>query len=347
MSQPNYYRLTVKAIREETNDAKSFVLIPERSELAHFRYLPGQFLTFRIPHETGFIARSYSLSSATCADPEMTVCVKRVEKGRGSNWFNTQLRVGERINALAPAGRFTLAQSEKPLFLVAGGSGITPCISIIKQALFETNQIVKLLYANQSEDAIIYRETLQQLSTRYPDRFSCDHWLDNNKGFLSSTDIIAAASGWENADIYICGPAPLMNMAETTLAGHCNDQAVIRTERFLSPDDNDEPNNTAELINNASGVAVEQCRITLDGEDHAISVEAGQTLLEAALAAKIDAPHACTEGHCGACMSQLREGEIEMSSTKALSKRNIERGFVLACQSRAVSATPLWLDFDL
>ncbi len=347
MSQAVYYRLTVKAIHYETDAARSFVLAPERGEAKYFRYLPGQFLTFRIPHEAGLIERSYSLSSAPCADPDMTICVKRVQNGRGSNWFNDHLRVGERIEAQAPAGRFTIRQSPAPLFLIAGGSGITPCIALLKQALSETRRMVKLLYANRREDAIIYRAALQQLAVRHPDRFTCHHWLDSDRGFISEHDIIAESNGWENADIYICGPAPLMDMAEATLAGHCGEAVSIQTEKFLSPADDDRLGVDPEAQTNDKGVAVKQCRMTLDGIDHAITVNAGQTLLEAALAAGIDAPYSCAEGHCGACMSLLREGEVQMASARALSKRNLERGFVLACQARPVSAAPLWLDFDL
>ncbi len=92
---------------------------------------------------------------------------------------------------------------------------------------------------------------------------------------------------------------------------------------------------------------VDTFRLTLDGEDHAVPIAAGETLLEAALAAGIDAPHSCTEGRCGTCKSWLREGEVSMKSTRALSPRSKERGHVLACQSRPSSAVPIWLDFDL
>ncbi len=88
-------------------------------------------------------------------------------------------------------------------------------------------------------------------------------------------------------------------------------------------------------------------RLTLDGEDHTVPIAAGETLLQAALVAGIDAPHSCTEGRCGTCMSWLRNGSVSMASTRALSKRNIERGYVLACQSRPSSPAPIWLDFDL
>jgi ring-1,2-phenylacetyl-CoA epoxidase subunit PaaE len=92
---------------------------------------------------------------------------------------------------------------------------------------------------------------------------------------------------------------------------------------------------------------IESFRLTLDGEDHRVPIAAGETLLQAALAAGIDAPHLCTEGRCGTCMSWLRDGEVSMESTRALSPRNKERGYVLACQSRPSSSAPIWLDFDL
>ena len=92
---------------------------------------------------------------------------------------------------------------------------------------------------------------------------------------------------------------------------------------------------------------VETFRLTLDGAEHIVPIAVDETLLQAALAAGIDAPHSCTEGRCGTCMSWLRNGDVSMASTRALSKRNIERGYVLACQSRPSSPDPIWLDFDL
>ena len=92
---------------------------------------------------------------------------------------------------------------------------------------------------------------------------------------------------------------------------------------------------------------VDSFRLTLDGEDHTVPIAAGETLLQAALAAGIDAPHNCTEGRCGTCKSWLRSGDVTMASTRALSPRNKERGLVLACQSRPSSIAPIWLDFDL
>jgi ring-1,2-phenylacetyl-CoA epoxidase subunit PaaE len=97
----------------------------------------------------------------------------------------------------------------------------------------------------------------------------------------------------------------------------------------------------------SANAMVESYRLTLDSENHTVPIAAGETLLQAALAAGIDAPHSCTEGRCGTCMSWLRNGEVTMATTRALSSRNSERGYVLACQSRPSSSAPIWLDFDL
>lgn len=92
---------------------------------------------------------------------------------------------------------------------------------------------------------------------------------------------------------------------------------------------------------------IEYFRLTLDGHDHTVPIAEGETLLQAALAAGIDAPHNCTKGRCGTCLSLLRSGDVNMLSARALSPRSKERGYVLACQSRPSSAEPIWLDFDL
>ena len=92
---------------------------------------------------------------------------------------------------------------------------------------------------------------------------------------------------------------------------------------------------------------VDSFHLTLDGEKHTVPIAAGETLLQAALAAGIDAPYNCTEGRCGTCKSWLRSGDVSMASTRALSPRNKERGLVLACQARPSSTDPIWLDFDL
>ena len=342
-----FHRLTVKAVRDETADSRSFVLVPERADAKHFRYRPGQFLTFRIPHAGGEIRRSYSLSSAPQTDPDMTICVKRVDGGRGSNWFNDQVMAGVRLEATRPSGRFVLYPGESPILLVAGGSGITPCISLIKHALAETQRKVKLVYANQSLNSVIYHQELDWWARTYPDRFSCDHWLDDTRGFMTADDIAQASRGWEAADNYICGPDPLMDLAEETLAGKVGPTGRILTERFASPEDTASVAPVTDGPAGPKAVLADSFRLVLDGEEHRVPIAGNETLLQAALAGGLDVPHSCTEGHCGSCMARLRAGEVTMTSTRALSKRNIERGLVLACQARPSSSAEIVLDFDL
>ncbi len=102
-----------------------------------------------------------------------------------------------------------------------------------------------------------------------------------------------------------------------------------------------------EGVQSPATAIAENFRLTLDGEDHTVPIAAGETLLQAALAAGIDAPHSCAEGRCGTCKSWLRDGEVTMASARALSPRNKERGYVLACQAVPSSTAPIWLDFDL
>ncbi len=97
----------------------------------------------------------------------------------------------------------------------------------------------------------------------------------------------------------------------------------------------------------SKNILVEDFRLTLDGEDHIVPIAAGETLLQAALTAGIDAPNSCTEGRCGTCMAWLRNGDVSMTLTRGISKRNIDLDYILACQSQPSSPAPIWLDFDL
>ena len=341
-----FYPLTVTKIVDETLDSRSFVLKPQRSDGHLFRYQPGQFLSFQIPLDLALIERSYSISSAPCFDPEITICVKRVRNGKGSNWFNDIPKIGSTVKSRLPSGRFTLDDKQTELLVIAGGSGITPCISLIKHALFETNRKVKLVYANQNPQSIIYIKELNLLHARFPDKFECVHWLDNESGFMSADDLVCLAQGYENSSCYICGPAPLMDKAEQVLTEYLDEQANIKTERFISPDDTAIEQKKSNHNEYSDNKFLTQFELQYEGQTHTVSLAAGQTLLQAALSCNLDVPRSCTEGHCGTCIAKLCSGKVSMTSTKALSKRNIERGHILLCQSHPSAADPLFVNLD-
>ena len=344
-SVSDFYSLTVQDVINETPESKSFVLKPQRGETNLFRYQPGQFLSFQIPYQSGLIERSYSISSAPCFDPDITICVKRVKNGRGSNWFNDHLKIGAAIKSRLPSGRFILDNNQTDLFVIAGGSGITPCISLIKHSLFETARKVKLIYANQNSQSIIYADVINTLLNRFSERFEYICWLDNESGFMSEKDIVSLACGDEKSSCYICGPAQLMDMAEDVLTQSFGEQANIKTERFVSPDDavDSQKSDSIEYLKND---LLNEFRLQYEGEIHTVGLAKGQTLLQAALACNLDIPRSCTEGHCGTCIAKLCEGEVSMVSTKALSKRSIERGHILLCQSHPGSDKPLFVNLD-
>lgn len=335
MTEQVYHALRVASITEETKDAKSFVfdVPPELKTL--YQYKPGQFLTLRLPVVSGkVLPRSYSMSSAPSLDAKPRVTVKRVSGGRGSNWLCDQIKVGDELDVMPPAGVFTLKSADCDLLLLAGGSGITPIFSILRSALANGHGRILLLYANRDERSVIFKDLLNKLAADYAERFTVIHWLDSVQGTPSLAQLTALAQGWQSAQAFICGPAPFMEMAVEALgaAGLGDDQVFI--ERFVSLPDEDE----IELIKAAAssevqGVDQADVEIDLDGELFRVTVPSGQTVLEAALAAGVQVPHSCQVGMCASCMCQVTEGEVHLRHNEVLDDKDLEKNWTLSCQA--------------
>ena len=239
-----FHELTVARVIDETPDARSFVLEIPTELGSTFEYVAGQFLTFRVPWEDFHVSRCYSLASCPERDEPPKVTVKRVDGGRVSNWFNDRLAAGDRIAVRPPAGAFVLHEAGRPLVLFAGGSGITPIISLLKTALHTTSRRVRLLYANRDARSIIFRGELDALAAEHGERLEVRHHLDDEGGFLSAAQIGAWVGAELDADFYICGPGPYMDAVESALGERGVDRGRIRIERFVSavdPDRRPEP----------------------------------------------------------------------------------------------------------
>jgi len=165
-----FHRLVVREITRETPDACSIVLEPPPGAAGEFEYSPGQFLTLQLPTPGGAVGRCYSLCSSPHVDEPMRIAVKRVADGAASNWLNESVQVGDEIECLVPGGMFTPKSLDDDLLLFAGGSGITPVLSILKSALAAGSGRVVLVYANQHQDAVIFAAQLRELAERYPER---------------------------------------------------------------------------------------------------------------------------------------------------------------------------------
>lgn len=327
---------------EETAEARSLVLRVPPELSGAFGYRPGQFLTVRVPSErTGSVARSYSLSSDPGADRHLKVTVKRTAGGYGSNWLCDNVRIGDRLTVLPPAGAFVLRRLDVDLLLFAAGSGITPVISILKAALREGTRHVVLCYANRDRASVIFDPELATLQERYAGRLTVHHWLDEEQGRPDAGRIAQVARAWPAADAYLCGPAPFMGTVAEGLAAAGLAREQIHREVFASlsgnPFEPDAPAGSAPEAQSAAAAWTARAVVHLDGTTHEVEWPGEQTLVDVLLERGIDVPYSCRSGECGSCAARLVEGEVAMAASDALDQEDIDDGYLLGCQTRAAS----------
>ncbi|WP_406634223.1 2Fe-2S iron-sulfur cluster-binding protein [Amycolatopsis sp. WGS_07] len=320
-------RVRVTDVVEETADARSFVVEPVGE--AAFDYRAGQFLTVRVP-DAG--ARCYSLSSSPHSDRAMKFTVKRVRGGRGSNWLCDTVAAGDELDVLPPAGTFSPASLDRSVVLLAGGSGVTPVIAIAKSILFGGRGEVVLIYANRDEKSVIFAAELAALERRFPDRFTVLHLLESLQGYPTRHQLAVLLRPFADRDVYLCGPEPLMELAADVCARAGIPGSRVHTERFLSLQQDPFAVEAAE-----PGSVVCTVRVSLDGDDHVVPWATGQKLLDALLAAGLDAPYSCREGACSACVCALTEGKVNLARNEILTEDDLAEGYVLACQAEPVS----------
>jgi 3-ketosteroid 9alpha-monooxygenase subunit B len=329
----SYHKLQVSRIIQETPDARSFVLSVPAGFADRFSFQAGQFLTFMVPHPEGPVVRCYSLSS-TPADGEVKVTVKRVAGGRGSNWFHDALKEGASIDVMPPSGRFVLAAGDAPLLFFAGGSGITPIMSLVRSALASGSRRIRLFYANRDEASIIFRQQFDQLAAEHPGRLEVIHHLDAVKGFAKPQDVAAAVAGFDDALAYLCGPAPFMAMTEEALVNGGMPRHRVLIERFEASANPAVPSEPLDLGEQAPAEIV----IHLEGKVHRVPYTAGQSILEAARAAGLSPNSACEEGFCASCAAKTIKGKVVLANNEIYTKEDLASGWILTCQGRAFGA---------
>jgi ferredoxin-NADP reductase len=304
-----------------------------------FSYLAGQFLTFRL---CGTL-RSYSMSSAPGVDASLMVTVKRVPGGLVSGWMHEHLGPGDVVEVTRPAGVFCLRDTAAPMVAFGAGSGITPILSLVKSALAVTDRRVRVLTANRDSDSVIFRDTLDELAGRYPGRLEIRYHLDEGHGFVTGDQVREFAGGDRDADFYICGPAPFMDLAERALL----DGGVTPEQIFIERFEVAAPRAQAGAPAGAPAVAPavapagrEQegtvC-IVLAGRRHTVPRRTGESLLESARRAGLSPPFSCEAGNCATCIAQVTEGEAKMRANNALDDDEIADGWVLTCQGEPVT----------
>ncbi|MET9608982.1 ferredoxin--NADP reductase [Streptomyces sp. NPDC006512] len=311
---------------QETPDAVSLLLDPE------LPYLPGQFLTLRIP---GGAARCYSLASSPHTGEPMRITVKKVPGGPGSTWVCDTVAPGDELEVLPPAGTFTPGPDglDRDLLLVAGGSGITPVLSLAKSALAAGRGRTALLYANRDPASVIFRDELERLAARHPERLTVVHWLESLRGLPTAGRLGELVAPYSGREAWLCGPGPLMDAAEAALRAAGTPGTRIRRERYFSLG--------ADVFADASAPAAPSpgagddavAVAELDGSTRTAPWPRRTTLLDALLAAGVDAPYSCREGACAACCCRVVEGEVTMTRNEVLDGEDLADGYVLACQA--------------
>jgi len=359
------FELKVVDVVEETDDAHSITFEVPEDVAAHFAYKPGQFLTVAVPSDlTRVAARCYSLSSSPRADraeATVTITVKRTRDGYASNWICDNVREGSTLRVLAPSGIFTPASLDDDLLLFAGGSGITPVISITRTALARGTGRIVLFYANRDESSVIFAEDLAQLSAEHPDRLVVVHWLESVQGLPSQEQVQAFVAPFASYDAFVCGPAPFMKMTVSALRELEFPRERRHQEKFVSlggnpfgdlhdietaegeiaaaeTDEQDLAEEAAAAAALLSGPV--KLEVELDGEDYTFDDwQPGTKLLEHLESKGVKAPFSCREGECSACAVRLVEGEVEMLHNDVLDDEDLAEGIRLGCQSVPVTDT--------
>lgn len=334
-----YHALKVRSVVDETHDSKSIVFDIPAADAAAFRYKPGQFLTLRLPIAGRHVPRCYSMASAPALDDGLRVTVKRVERGRGSNWVCEHLQAGDMLEVLPPAGVFTPRTLDGDFLLLAGGSGITPVFSILRSALAAGQGRITLIYANRDERSVIFRQELNALAGAHPQRLTVIHWLDSVQGVPSVAQLAELATPFRRGQAFICGPGPFMDACVAALQGIEMDAAQIHVERFASlPDEEDTAAAAAAAQTPADAVASAEIEIAHLGQVHRITCGGHETILEVALRQGIELPYSCQAGMCASCMCQIVEGKVHLRVNDVLDKKDLAKGWILACQAVPTSA---------
>jgi ring-1,2-phenylacetyl-CoA epoxidase subunit PaaE len=353
-----FHTLTVADVVDETAEARSIRFAVPEELRETFKFKPGQHLTLKAEIAGEELRRNYSLCVAP-QDGEVMVTVKRIAGGAFSNWANDNLRPGMSIEVMAPHGSFTWDFNEgaaNHYVGFAGGSGITPVISLLKTALLtEPESRFTLFYGNRDSSSVIFLEALAQLKNRFMDRLQVYHFLAEEaeefelfNGMLDRAKcdeiLDSLIDPAEVAAVFICGPGPMMDAAEEALKARAVPADRIHLERFTAG----RPSAALEaqmqaLTQEAAGLTM---LVTLDGRKRRVAFDAAAgNILDSARAAGLPAPFACKAGVCATCRARVVSGEIEMAARYGLTDEEVAAGYVLTCQSVPKGAG-VELDYD-
>jgi ring-1,2-phenylacetyl-CoA epoxidase subunit PaaE len=356
-----FFPLTVQEVRPLTADAVEVTFAVPAELQAQFDFLPGQYVALRATIDGHEVRRSYSL----CRPPApgaISVGIKRDFGGTFSSWAQTELTLGDTLEVMSPQGSFTSSVDQFDGVHVAGvaaGSGITPLMALATSVLaHSTTSRFTLVYTNRSTTNIMFLGELADIKDRYPTRFAVHHVLSREErssallsgrideeklnGILDRLLPPSTVDEW-----FLCGPMELVQMCRASLQGHGVDASRVRYELFTTGEPGAKLQGKRE-VRVRSDEPTFEITFTLDGQLVKVDspVSAAESILDAALRVRPDAPYACAGGVCGTCRARVLEGAVNMTENYALEPDEIERGYVLTCQSHPTTSQ-VRVDYDV
>ena len=363
MSAVQFHELSVKRVSPEAAGSVAITFDVPAAARDVFRFEPGQYLTLRAQVDGQDLRRTYSISSPRSRLArwgELEVGIRPVQGGLFSNWAASHVRQGDRLQVMAPSGRFTV-RKQRAIHRVgfAAGSGITPILSIAATTLEEQPASkFTLVYGNRRMASVMFNEPLQDLKDRYPDRFTMVHVLsrqaqevDMLQGRIDADkvrELVATLLPVASMDeVFICGPEAMINATEAALVAAGVPAGRVYTERFTTSADMAAKVQADTDAGPAVARSTRAIRMTvvLDGKQHDMALGADEHVLDAALNAGLDLPFSCKGGVCCTCRAKVLQGSVLMDRNFGLDAAEVKQGFVLSCQARATSAE-LVVSFD-
>lgn len=352
-----FHTTYIKSIIHLTNDAVNIEIEIPNDLKSGFSYQAGQYLVVRIPDLDNSQHRSYSIS-APPFENKLQIGVKKLTGGLVSTHLVEFAKEGDRIDIMQPQGSFTLQSLSAPvksLVAFVAGSGITPVLSIIKQHLNENSQNKALLiYGNKTTADRMYAEDLRSLENTLPiqfeDLYIYSRQTTGMKNLEGRIDVEKLISWKEYLfDIHtvdaflICGPGNMVISLEEGLKKLGVPDRKILTELFTAPTSAEESHLTAKEIKQ-SHFTIEY---KLNGKWHTITHETNETaVLDIGMDSGLDLPYSCKSGVCSTCQAKLLEGEVKMDNNYVLSDKELKQGYILTCQSHAMT-NHLKVDYDM
>jgi ring-1,2-phenylacetyl-CoA epoxidase subunit PaaE len=345
----SFYPLKVKRIQPLTPSSVAITLSIPKELIQTFAFTPGQYITIKKEIKGKELRRAYSISSSPKSE-DLTIGVKKVDKGGFSDYAHNKLAVGDVLEVMPPEGRFTFKPTNivKNIVAFAAGSGITPIMSIVKSVLeaHPKNQFV-LVYGNKSYEETMFYTDLVKLQLDYTNRFFIyfvNSQSREDDSLFGRIDVSTVNYVLKNKhqkttfdDYYLCGPEAMINLVKETLLEDDIPESKIHFELFTSTEILDE------LPQKADGQT--QLTVTLDEEEFQLTMNRNVRVLDAVLKENIDAPYSCQGGVCSSCIARIVEGKAEMVKNQILTDGEIADGLILTCQAHPLTPV-LKIDYD-